>query len=118
VLSQYLPLPGSRVGLAPAPGTILFTDWPLKSRSASSSRRWSRSRKLTANGAPLSLEAITYELLLHADAEVAFAAYTARIAEWWDPRYTANAGTLESVTIEPRAGGRVYVTHSDIGEHD
>ena len=43
--------------------------------------------------------------------------YTGRIREWWDPRYTATADTLEAVTIEPRVGGRVYATHSDICEH-
>jgi hypothetical protein len=25
---------------------------------------------------------------------------------------------LQAVTIEPRAGGRVYATHSDMGKHD
>jgi hypothetical protein len=62
--------------------------------------------------------AITHEYRLRCGAERAFAVYTGRIAEWWDPRYTANAATLDSVTIEPRAGGRVYATHSDLGEHD
>ena len=28
-----------------------------------------------------------------------------------------NGETLEAVTIEPGPGGRVYATHSDIGEH-
>ena len=50
-------------------------------------------------------------------ADDAFSAYTGRIGEWWDPRYTANAETLEGVTIEPSVGGRVYATHSDLGEH-
>jgi hypothetical protein len=62
--------------------------------------------------------AITYEYRLRCSAGQAFAAYAGRIAEWWDPRYTANAETLEAVTIEPRFGGRVYGTHSDVGEHD
>jgi hypothetical protein len=61
---------------------------------------------------------ITHDLVLACSADHAFATYTDRIAEWWDPRYTANAETLEAVTIEPRVGGRVYATHSDIGEHD
>jgi uncharacterized protein YndB with AHSA1/START domain len=51
-------------------------------------------------------------------AEQAFDVYTGRIGEWWDPRYTANPETLESVTIEPRVGGRVYATHSDLGQSD
>ena len=48
---------------------------------------------------------ITHEYLLGCRAEEAFATYTGRISEWWDPRYTANAETLEAVTIEPRVGG-------------
>jgi activator of Hsp90 ATPase-like protein len=61
---------------------------------------------------------ITHERSLHSSVEHAFATYTGRIGEWWDPRYTANAGTLQSVMIEPRVGGRVYARHSDLGEHD
>jgi Activator of Hsp90 ATPase homolog 1-like protein len=61
---------------------------------------------------------IAYEYRLRCGAEDAFATYTGQIGEWWDPRYSANAETLESVTIEPRVGGRVYATHSDLGEHD
>ena len=56
--------------------------------------------------------------MLRCDAGHAFAAYTERIGEWWDPRYTANAETLETVRIEPRVGGRVYAIHADLGEHD
>jgi uncharacterized protein YndB with AHSA1/START domain len=63
------------------------------------------------------IEPIRREYSLRCDPEHAFAVYTQRIGEWWDPRYTANADTLEAVTIEPRAGGRVYATHSDMGEH-
>jgi Activator of Hsp90 ATPase homolog 1-like protein len=61
---------------------------------------------------------ITEEYRLGCDAERAFATYTGRIGQWWDPRYTANAETLETVTIEPRVGGRVYATHADMGEQD
>jgi Activator of Hsp90 ATPase homolog 1-like protein len=61
---------------------------------------------------------ITYERVLGCSADEAFAIYTDRIVEWWDPRNTANAETLQAITIEPRVGGRVYATHSDIGEHD
>jgi hypothetical protein len=35
-----------------------------------------------------------------------------------DVRYTANAETLEAVTIEPWVGGRVCATHGDTGEDD
>ena len=60
---------------------------------------------------------IAFEYRLDCGPEQAFATYTGRIAEWWDPRYTASPGTLEAVTIEPRVGGRVYATHSDSGVH-
>ena len=64
------------------------------------------------------LSPITHEYALACGAEHAFETYAARIGDWWDPRYTANAETLLGVTIEPRAGGRVYATHTDLGELD
>jgi hypothetical protein len=64
------------------------------------------------------LSPLTLERSLRCSPEHAFATYTGRIGEWWDPRYTANAETLKAVTIEPRIGGRVYATHSDMGAHD
>lgn len=60
---------------------------------------------------------IAFEYHLRCTPEHAFATYTDRIGEWWDARYTANPETLQAVTIEQRVGGRVYATHSDIGEH-
>jgi Activator of Hsp90 ATPase homolog 1-like protein len=65
-----------------------------------------------------STSAVTLEYTLRCDAGQAFATYAGRIAEWWDPRYSANAETLEGVTIERRVGGRIYATHGDEGEHD
>lgn len=67
---------------------------------------------------PEPLSPITHERRLRCSAEPAFADFAGRIGEWWDPRYTPNPDTLEGVTIEPRVGGRVYSTHSDLGEHD
>lgn len=64
------------------------------------------------------LTPITLGRRLRCSARHAFAVYTGRIGEWWDPRYTANPDTLEHVTIEPRVGGRVYATHFDLGRHD
>jgi hypothetical protein len=64
------------------------------------------------------LDPITREYELPCSPAQAFETYTGRVGEWWDPRYTANAETLEAVTIEPRLGGRVYATHSDIGVDD
>jgi Activator of Hsp90 ATPase homolog 1-like protein len=63
-----------------------------------------------------SLAAISHEYELPVGAERAFETYAGRIGEWWDPRYTANPGTLERITIEPCVGGRVYATHSDLGD--
>jgi hypothetical protein len=64
------------------------------------------------------LSPITHEYPLRCSAEHAFGTYVERIGEWWDPRYTADAETLQDVTIEPRVGGRVYATHRDAGEDD
>lgn len=50
------------------------------------------------------IEPITYERALRCTADEAFAAYTDRIGERWHPRYTANADTLQTVTIEPPRG--------------
>jgi hypothetical protein len=61
---------------------------------------------------------ITHEYSVRCTPDEVFATYTGRISEWWDPRYSANAETLQSVTIEPHVGGRVYATHRDMGEHD
>jgi hypothetical protein len=61
---------------------------------------------------------ITHLSPLRCSAEHAFATYTGRIGEWWDPRYTANAETLQGVTIEPYVGGRVYATHTNMGKQD
>ncbi len=60
---------------------------------------------------------ITHECSVRCTPQHAFATYTGRMSEWWDPRYTANAETLQSVTVEPYVGGRVYATHRDMGKH-
>jgi hypothetical protein len=65
-----------------------------------------------------SLPAILHERFLRCSAQHAFAVYTGKIGEWWDPNYSASAETLRAVTIEPRVGGRVFATHEDLGEHD
>jgi hypothetical protein len=64
------------------------------------------------------LPPILHERFLRCSAQHAFAVYTGRIGDWWDPNYSANAETLRAVTIEPRVGGRVFATHEDLGEHD
>jgi hypothetical protein len=62
------------------------------------------------------LEPITHEYVLRCDPHRAFDAYTSQIGYWWHRRYTANPDTFGSVTIEPAVGGRVYASHTDIGE--
>jgi activator of Hsp90 ATPase-like protein len=64
------------------------------------------------------LAPIAHTYKLSCDCTHAFETYAGRIGEWWEPRYTANADTLEAVTIEPRVGGRVFASHSDIGRDD
>jgi Activator of Hsp90 ATPase homolog 1-like protein len=61
---------------------------------------------------------IAFDYRLRCNAGEAFTAYTGQIGEWWDRRYSASPDTLETVTIEPGVGGRVYATHSDLGEHE
>ncbi len=58
---------------------------------------------------------IHHEVRVACDPDEAFAIYTRRIGEWWDRSYTANAETFQTVTIEPRVGGR-HATHSDLGD--
>jgi uncharacterized protein YndB with AHSA1/START domain len=61
--------------------------------------------------AAMILEPILHEYDLSCTPEAAFDVYVNRIGEWWPPNYTANAETLEAVTIEPGVGGRVYEAH-------
>ena len=56
---------------------------------------------------------IELELRLDCSPQRAFETYTERMGEWWDPRYTRDAATFVTVTIEPKVGGRVYATHTD-----
>lgn len=63
----------------------------------------------------MSFEPITHEYDLRCSAAHAFEVYVNRIGEWWHPNYTADPESLETVTIEPRVGGRVYATHRDRG---
>ena len=64
------------------------------------------------------LAPMAYEYVLRSDTGAAFDVYARRIGEWWDPRYTAHAETLETVVIQPLVGGRVFARHTDIGDHD
>jgi uncharacterized protein YndB with AHSA1/START domain len=61
---------------------------------------------------------IALDYVLPCSAAEAFEAYTGRIGEWWDPRYTANAETFEMVVIQPLVGGRVFARHADLGDDD
>ena len=64
------------------------------------------------------LDPVTFAYRLRCDAGHAFDTYTARIEEWWDPRYTTGADTFRGVTIEPEVGGRVYESHGESGEYE
>lgn len=64
------------------------------------------------------LDPITFEYSLDCTADAAFVAYTEKIGQWWLPQYTAGASTFETVTIEPRVGGRIVERHSDGREID
>jgi len=59
------------------------------------------------------LEPIAFDHELKCTPDRAFDAYANRIAEWWHPSYTADAATLERVTIAPGLGGRVYEKHTN-----
>lgn len=62
------------------------------------------------------LEPIRLERSLPVSPETAFAAFTERIGEWWDPTYSADPATFTGAVVEGREGGRVYGRHSDLGE--
>lgn len=62
------------------------------------------------------MEAIAHRYDLRCSPEHAFDVYVNRIGEWWHPDYTADPQAMESVTIEPRVGGRVYATYRDAGD--
>jgi hypothetical protein len=64
------------------------------------------------------LAPIAYDYVLACSAAEAFDVYVGRIGEWWDPRYTANPETLETVVIQPLVGGRVFARHTDLGDDD
>ena len=62
------------------------------------------------------LEPIRLERSLPVSPEMAFAAFTERIGEWWDPAYSADPATFTGAVLEGREEGMVYGLHSDLGE--
>jgi uncharacterized protein YndB with AHSA1/START domain len=66
----------------------------------------------------MDLSPIAHEYELRCGPERAFDVYVHRIGEWWHPDFTLDPTTLQSVTIEPRVGGRVFAAHRDVGEVD
>jgi hypothetical protein len=66
----------------------------------------------------MTLEPIVHEYALTCDPAKAFDVYVQRIGEWWHPKFSANPETFRNVTIEAGVGGRVYLTHADLGELD
>ncbi|MGN6238869.1 MAG: hypothetical protein ACTHNI_03915, partial [Cellulosimicrobium cellulans] len=59
----------------------------------------------------MSLAPIVHELRLACPVEVAFDTYVDRIAEWWPPGYTDDAGSFSGLVVEPVVGGRVVASH-------
>jgi uncharacterized protein YndB with AHSA1/START domain len=43
--------------------------------------------------------------------EDAFAAFTARMGEWWDPRLTPDPTSYDGILLEARVGGTVALVH-------
>ena len=66
----------------------------------------------------VSFDPIVHEMHVSVDPDEAFGTYVGRIGEWWNPVYTANPETMTGVTIQGWVGGRVFTTHSDLGELD
>lgn len=62
------------------------------------------------------LEPIVHEYELGCPPQQGLDVYVNEIGEWWHPASSANPDSLRTVTIESFVGGRVYATHSDIGE--
>lgn len=56
---------------------------------------------------------IRHTLHVRCDPDRAFAVFTGRIGEWWDPRYSSGASSLTGIEIEPRVGGRALMLHRD-----
>lgn len=56
---------------------------------------------------------IEHEVRVPVPLAAAFEVWVQRIGDWWDPRYTRDATTLRTITVEPFVGGRVYATHDD-----
>lgn len=66
----------------------------------------------------MSLEPIIEEYELAVDPRDAFDVYVGHIDRWWDPRYSTNAHTFESVRFEPHVGGAVSEVHTTGVTHD
>jgi len=43
--------------------------------------------------------------------EDAFAAFTARMGEWWDPKLTPDPASYDGILLEARVGGTVALVH-------
>lgn len=53
-------------------------------------------------------ESVEVQLEVTVTPEVAFAAFTERLAAWWPRAYTWSRDALEAIGIEPRVGGHCY----------
>ena len=61
---------------------------------------------------------IVHQYDLRCPAARAFEVYVGRTGDWWHPDYTPDPASFEDLTIEPGAGGRVFLTHRGMGEFD
>ncbi len=73
---------------------------------------------MTREEAAADLGPIVEHYELEADPRTAFTAYVERIGEWWDPRYTTNRNTFETIVFEQHVGGAVTEVHSTGVTHD
>jgi uncharacterized protein YndB with AHSA1/START domain len=62
-------------------------------------------------------EPIVHELSLGCSVEHAFSVWAERTSLWWPASHSVS-GAPEAVTIEPRAGGRIYERAPGGEEHD
>lgn len=66
----------------------------------------------------MELSAISHQYELRCSPQFAFEIFTAHISTWWDPVYTREAASFRTLTIEPRVGGRVFATHTGLGDDE
>jgi Activator of Hsp90 ATPase homolog 1-like protein len=59
---------------------------------------------------------VNRSVVVKADVERSFAAFTSRMGGWWPRSHSISAKPMEDVIVEPRAGGRWYERSADGSE--